>query len=123
MFNRKAPGGYPGAFFIRGIEIMPDWYLYMVRCRDGTLYTGIATDVARRLEEHEGRGSKGAKYLRGRGPLSLVFKVKVGDKGLALRLECKVKRLSKYRKEELISDERIINDLMSDESFCRASQA
>lgn len=92
---------------------MPDWSLYLVRCRDGSLYTGIATDVSRRLEEHKGRGNKGAKYLRGRGPLSLVFKVKVGEKALALRLEHKIKKLTKRQKEQLITNEGIFYDLIS----------
>lgn len=91
---------------------MPDWSLYLVRCRDGSLYTGIATDVHRRLEEHKGKGNKGAKYLRGRGPLSLVFKVKVGEKALALRLEHKIKKLTKRQKEQLIANEIILCDLI-----------
>lgn len=79
-----------------------DWYLYMVRCSDGSLYTGIATDVSRRLEEHERKGGKGAKYLRGRGPLTLVFSVEVGEKGQALRLERRIKGLTKAQKEKFI---------------------
>ena len=50
---------------------MPGWYLYMVRCRDGNLYTGIATDVARRFADHQ--ANKGAKYLRGKGRLEAGF--------------------------------------------------
>jgi len=91
---------------------MLDWYLYLVRCRDGSLYTGITTNVARRFAEHQGNGDAGAKYLRGRGPLVLVFQKKIGSRSLALGVESKVKKLSKARKEELISadtriDERI----------------
>ena len=82
---------------------MLDWYLYLIRCRDGSLYTGITTDVARRLAEHQGNGSAGAKYLRGREPLTLVFQEKLGSRSLALGVESKVKKLSKTRKEELIS--------------------
>jgi len=81
---------------------MSHWYLYLVRCHDGSLYTGIATDVARRIFEHQGHGEKGAKYLRGRGPLQLVFHAPIGSRSLALRLERKVKRLPKARKEKLI---------------------
>ena len=81
---------------------MSDWYLYLLRCHDGSLYTGISTDVARRFAEHEGEGSAGSKYLKGRGPLALVFKKKLGSKSLALKVERKVKKLSKARKEELI---------------------
>ena len=50
---------------------MSDWYFYLVRCRDGSLYTGISTDVARRLAQHRGEGSAGSKYLKGRGPFDL----------------------------------------------------
>jgi len=70
----------------------------MVRCRDGSLYTGIATDVARRLAEHEGLGERGAKYLRGRGPLRLVLTVPVPSRGAALKLEERIKRLRKAHK-------------------------
>ena len=79
---------------------MHDWYVYIVRCRDGNLYTGIATDVERRMADH--LGNKGAKYLRGRGPLKLVFTKKVGEKGRALKVEHQVKRLPRQKKEALI---------------------
>ncbi len=72
----------------------------MVRCRDGSLYTGIACDVARRLAEH--RAGRGAKYLRGRGPIELVFSERIGSRGLALRAERCVKKLAKPKKEALV---------------------
>jgi putative endonuclease len=75
----------------------------MVRCHDGSLYTGITTDVSRRFAQHRKNNGEGAKYLRGRGPLTLVFQKKLGDRSLALGVESKVKKLSKARKEELIS--------------------
>lgn len=81
---------------------MSDWYLYLIRCRDNTLYTGISTDVARRFAQHQGTGNAGSKYLKGRGPLSLVFQEKVGSRSLALKAEHRVKRMSKARKENLI---------------------
>ena len=81
---------------------MSNWHLYLVRCKDGTLYTGITTDVDRRFVEHQAGGKTGSKYLKGRGPLSLVFRKRVGSKGLALKVESKVKKLSKARKEEII---------------------
>ena len=52
--------------------------VYLVRCRDGSLYTGIATDVERRLKEHEA-SPRGAKYLRGKGPLTLIYEREIGD--------------------------------------------
>jgi len=77
-----------------------EWSLYMVRCRDGKLYTGIAIDIERRIAEH--RAGKGAKYLRGRAPLKLVFKKRIGSRSLALKVEQAVKKLPKCRKERLI---------------------
>ena len=81
---------------------MSDWYLYLIRCRDDTLYTGISTDVDRRFAEHQSEGYTGSKYLKGRGPLSLVFKKKLGSRSLALKVEHRVKRMAKARKEKLI---------------------
>jgi putative endonuclease len=77
-----------------------EWYLYMVRCRDGKLYTGIATDIDRRFAEHQ--SGKGAKYLRGKAPFKLAFKTKIGKYALALKIERMIKRLPKSQKEEII---------------------
>ncbi len=76
------------------------WSLYVVRTRDGSLYTGVARDVDRRFAEHA--GSRGAKALRGRGPLELVYRAEIGDRGLALGLEHRIKRLAKADKETLV---------------------
>ena len=81
---------------------MSDWYLYLIRCRDDTLYTGISTDVDRRFAQHQSEGYAGSRYLKGRGPLSLVFKEKLGSRSLALKVEHRVKRMAKARKEKLI---------------------
>lgn len=75
--------------------------LYILRCADDSLYTGITTDITRRIAEHEA-GLRGAKYLRGKGPLELVFCRAVGDRARASQLEYRVKRLSKARKEALL---------------------
>ena len=75
------------------------WYVYMLLCGDGTLYTGITDDVDRRLAAH--RSGKGAKYTRGRGPLELVYTEEQPDKSAALRREIEVKRLTRSRKDEL----------------------
>ena len=91
---------------------MSDWYLYMVRCRDGSLYTGITTDVAHRFAEHRADNGTGAKYLRGRGSLALVFQKKLGSRSLALGVESKVKKLSKARKEELIRANTRIDEII-----------
>lgn len=84
-------------------RIMSDWHIYLIRCRDGSLYTGITTDVARRFAEHQASNGAGAKYLRGRGPLKLVFRKKLGGRSLALGVEARVKKLPKTKKEALVS--------------------
>jgi putative endonuclease len=89
------------------------WYVYLLRCGSGALYTGIATDVSRRLAEHREAKGKGAKYLRGRGPLRLVFKKAVGAKGLALSVEGRIKRLPKARKEALIEQDDMIERIIA----------
>ena len=91
---------------------MLDWHLYLVRCHDGSLYTGITTNVARRFAEHQGNNGAGAKYLRGRGPLVLVFQKKLGSRSLALGVESKVKKLPKARKEELIKADSRIDEII-----------
>ncbi len=78
------------------------WNLYIIRCSGGELYTGVTTDVPRRLAEHQSGGPKAAKYLRGRGPLALVYQEYVGSRGDALRRELVVKKLSKAAKEVMI---------------------
>jgi putative endonuclease len=90
---------------------MARWSVYIVRCRDGSLYTGIATDVRRRIAEHARDRGRGAKFLRGRGPLLLVFQRAIGTRGLALRVESAIKKVPKARKEELIT-RRIVVDRM-----------
>ena len=76
------------------------WKLYMLRCGDGSLYTGITTDLQRRLEEH--RSGKGAKYTRSRCPLELVYWEECGDKSKALKRELEIKSLSRTEKLKLI---------------------
>jgi putative endonuclease len=91
----------------------PLFSLYIVRCADDSLYTGIAADVDKRLAEHRS-GPRGAKYLRGRQPLKLEFSQRVGDRTLASRLEYRVKRLSRARKEALIAGTESLRDLAED---------
>ncbi|HEX9729593.1 MAG TPA: GIY-YIG nuclease family protein [Gemmatimonadales bacterium] len=78
---------------------MTTWHVYLIRTRHGTLYTGIATDVGRRLVEHA--GAKGAKYLRSRAPLRVVYEAAIGSRALALTVEARIKRLPKARKEAI----------------------
>jgi putative endonuclease len=77
------------------------WSIYLVRSVDGALYTGIAIDVEARFQAHV--AGRGAKALRGRGPLVLAFHRAVGAHGVALRLEARVKRLGKAAKERLVA--------------------
>jgi putative endonuclease len=88
--------------------------LYIVRCAGGTLYTGIAVDVVKRFEEHQS-GKRGAKYLRGRGPLELVFSEAVGDRARASRLEHRVKKLSRAAKIDLVAGRTSLADLGPDQ--------
>ena len=78
------------------------WYLYILRCGDDTLYTGITTDVQRRLADH--RAGKGAKYTRGRAPLELVYEESCGTQSDALRRELAVKAMKRLDKEKLLQD-------------------
>ncbi|MEL7310825.1 MAG: GIY-YIG nuclease family protein [Pseudomonadota bacterium] len=77
------------------------WWLYVVRSADGSLYTGISTDPTQRLQKHE--SGKGARALRGRGPLELVAQCQVGDRGAASRAEYAFKQLTKADKETTLA--------------------
>ncbi len=81
---------------------MCDWHIYMIRTKHGELYTGITQDVERRFAEHTAGGKKGAKYLRGRGPLQLVFQQKIGSRSEASKAEAAVKKMSKEEKEGMV---------------------
>ena len=81
-------------------EDSPSFSVYVIQCSDGSRYTGISTDVARRITEHE-RTTKGAKYLRGKGPLKIIFEREIGDRSLALRVEAKIKTLSHLDKGDI----------------------
>ena len=76
------------------------WYVYIVRCRDGTLYTGSTCDVDRRVAVHN--SGKGAKYTISRLPVSPVYREACPDKSAALRREISIKQLTKLQKEALI---------------------
>ena len=77
------------------------WFVYLLRCKDDTLYCGITPDLEKRLEQH--RSGKGAKYTRGRGPLELVYQEEVAGHSEALKREIAIKRLSRQEKLQLIS--------------------
>lgn len=91
---------------------MSSWYLYLVRTLDNRLYTGITTDVVRRFGQHQ--SGKGAKALRGKGELKLAFSHLVGDRSTALRLEYRIKQLTKTQKEMLVVGKLSFEDLLAD---------
>lgn len=82
----------------------PEWHLYVIETAAGALYTGITTDVARRLAEH--RAGRGAKALRGKGPLHLVYHESVGAHGEALKREAAFKRLTAAAKRRWLAARR-----------------
>jgi len=77
------------------------WFVYILRCGDGSLYTGITNDPARRLAAH--RAGKGAKYTRGRGPLEVVYTEEHPDRASASRREYAIKQLEHREKLSLIA--------------------
>lgn len=75
------------------------WWVYLLRCGDGSLYCGIAIDVEARLVQH--REGRGAKYTRGRGPLELAFRERCETRAEALRREREIKRMPRAKKVAL----------------------
>lgn len=80
---------------------MVPYFVYILECADGSFYTGITTDVARRLAEHQ--SGKGAQYTRARGALRMVYVEPHADRSSASQREAAVKRLSRSQKEELVA--------------------
>ena len=80
----------------------PVWWVYILRCGDGTLYTGITDDVERRLKAHN--SGKGAKYTRGRAPVKLVYREEQPDKSAALKRELDIKALPRKEKLKLTEE-------------------
>lgn len=77
------------------------YYLYILLCADDTLYTGVTNDLKRRVEEHN-EGKIGAKYTKGRRPVRLLYSKKFKNKQLAMKEECKIKKLSRNKKFKFI---------------------
>lgn len=94
---------------------MSQWYIYMVRTAKGALYTGITTDVARRFSEHQAGGRKGARSLRGKGPLELVFSAETCNRATASKLEWQIKRWPRQQKEALVRGGLLLPDLTGEE--------
>jgi putative endonuclease len=87
VLNEQAAPGAP-----------PGWFVYILRCADGTLYTGITTDPARRVHEHNAGTVQGARYTRGRRPVELVYWEEAPDRASAARREMRIKRLDRRAK-------------------------
>lgn len=83
---------------------MSDWYVYMLRCADNTLYTGVTTDPERRLREHNGEVKGGARYTRTRQPVTMVWREAHVNRSEACKREAQIKRISKTAKEKLITE-------------------
>jgi putative endonuclease len=79
---------------------MARWFVYILQCGDGTLYTGIATDVARRLDEH--RTGTGSKYVRGRMPIRIAYTEEHPDRAAASKREYSIKRMTRHAKLAII---------------------
>lgn len=91
-----------------------DWFIYILRTKTGSLYTGISTDVSRRMAEHEG-SEKGAKSLRGKGPLKLVWSLAVNDRSEASIIEARIKKLQRSDKQKLIEgNTRVLQGILED---------
>ncbi|MES2605955.1 MAG: GIY-YIG nuclease family protein [Pseudomonadota bacterium] len=86
------------------MTVATPWFVYMLRTRAGSLYTGITTDVSRRLAEHSA-GKLGARSLRGKGPLELVWHCEATDRSSASKLEAALKRHNKADKERIVRGE------------------
>ena len=87
------------------------WSIYIIRCGDRSLYTGISNDVAKRFTVHQSGSSQASKYTRTRHPLKLVFTAEIGDKSAASKAEYKIKKLPKKTKERLVAGTTSLFDL------------
>jgi putative endonuclease len=77
-----------------------NWFVYILKCHDGTLYTGITNDLDKRVEQHN--LGNGAKYTRGRGPVKLVYSEQCADRSTALKREAEIKKLTRAQKKDLL---------------------
>lgn len=77
---------------------MKPWYVYIVRCRDDSLYTGVTIDITRRMNEHNHHNRLGAKYTRSRRPVTLIYQCQFSSRSEACQFEYKIKSMSKQQK-------------------------
>ena len=87
------------------------WSIYLIRCGDNSLYTGISNNVPRRFAVHQSGKAQAAKYTRTRHPLKLVYTAEIGTRSAASRIEYRLKQLSKYQKECLVAGKTSLSNL------------
>lgn len=87
---------------------MEKYFVYILRCLDNSLYTGITPDIKRRIGEHLSKDTKGAKYTKSHTPVALEALWTCKGKSAASKLECRIKRLKKQKKEELILNSEMV---------------
>ena len=80
-----------------------DWFVYILRCSNGALYTGVTTDVRRRVGEHDSKGRRSARFTRAFAPVELVYSCSMGAKSLAYRTEYRIKRLPRRKKALVVA--------------------
>ncbi len=102
-----------------GIKNNKEYYIYIIRCEDNSLYTGITTDLDRRLQEHLEQGKKGAKYTASHHIKGIEIAWKTIDKIRASKLEYHIKTLKKAQKEELIRNPSKLKEFLSDKIECK----
>lgn len=95
----------------------------MLRCSDGSVYTGVSTDVARRLNEHQSGGARSARYLRTRRPVEVIFSEHVGERSAALIAEHAIKRLEKSEKEQLARGGKTLGEVLERYALQRARRS
>jgi putative endonuclease len=83
-------------------QVTSPWFVYILRCADNTLYTGVTTDIHRREKEHNSRSKSAAKYTRARQPVSLIYHENSLSRSLACKRESQIKKLTRRQKEALI---------------------
>lgn len=94
------------------------YYTYILRCKDNSLYTGITTDLKRRLKEHKEKGKKSAKYTLTHSALKIEIAWQSDDRILASKLEFQLKKLNKKQKEDLIRNSKLLNKFLQDKIQC-----
>jgi putative endonuclease len=108
----KEPPGGVGEIVIED-NAKKEWFVYILRCGNGALYTGVTTDVQRRLGEHSGNGRLSARFTRAFGPVELAYSCRVGEKSLAYRVEHRIKRLAREKKDLIVSRNLSIGKLIA----------